>query len=97
MKILVIGGGGREHALVWKLNQSAHVEKIFCAPGNPGISEMAECVPIAVNQVDQLTEYAESQKINLTVHWPGRVHQSDSKPDDAPLSGHCFSGRHGST
>ncbi|MEC9172254.1 MAG: phosphoribosylamine--glycine ligase N-terminal domain-containing protein, partial [SAR324 cluster bacterium] len=47
MKILVIGGGGREHALVWKLNQSAHVEKIFCAPGNPGISEMAECVPIA--------------------------------------------------
>ena len=70
MKILVIGGGGREHALVWKLNQSAHVEKIFCAPGNPGISEMAECVPIAVNQVDQLSEYAESQKIDLTVVGP---------------------------
>ena len=70
MKILVIGGGGREHALVWKLNQSAHVEKIFCAPGNPGISEMAECVPIAVNQVDQLAEYAESQKIDLTVVGP---------------------------
>ncbi|MDP6765383.1 MAG: phosphoribosylamine--glycine ligase, partial [SAR324 cluster bacterium] len=70
MKILVIGGGGREHALVWKLNQSAHVEKIFCAPGNPGISETAECVPIAVNQVDQLAEYAESQKIDLTVVGP---------------------------
>ena len=70
MKILVIGGGGREHALVWKLNQSAHVEKIFCAPGNPGISEMAECVPIAVNQVDQLAEYAESQKMDLTVVGP---------------------------
>ena len=70
MKILVIGGGGREHALVWKLNQSAHVEKIFCAPGNPGISEMAECVPIAVNQVDQLAEYAESRKIDLTVVGP---------------------------
>ena len=70
MKILVIGGGGREHALVWKLNQSAHVEKIFCAPGNPGISEMAECVPIAVNQVDQLAEYAESRKIDMTVIGP---------------------------
>ena len=70
MKILVIGGGGREHALVWKLNHSAHLEKIFCAPGNPGISEMAECVPIAVNQVDQLAEYAESQKIDLTVVGP---------------------------
>jgi len=70
MKILVIGGGGREHALVWKLNQSAHVEKIFCAPGNPGISEMAECVPIAVNQVDQLAEYAESRKMDLTVVGP---------------------------
>ena len=70
MKILVIGGGGREHALVWKLNQSAHVEKIFCAPGNPGISEMAECVPIAVNQVDQLAEYAEPRKMDLTVVGP---------------------------
>ena len=70
MKILVIGGGGREHALVWKLNQSAHVEKIFCAPGNPGISEMAECVPIAVNKVDQLAEYAETQKIDMTVVGP---------------------------
>ncbi|MEK7741955.1 MAG: phosphoribosylamine--glycine ligase N-terminal domain-containing protein, partial [Nitrospirota bacterium] len=43
MKVLVIGGGGREHAIVWKLAQSRHVEKIFCCPGNAGISELAEC------------------------------------------------------
>ena len=49
MKILVIGGGGREHALVWKIAQSPLVEKIYCAPGNPGIAQQAECVDLAVD------------------------------------------------
>ena len=48
MKVLVVGGGGREHTLVWKLKQSSHVDKIYCAPGNGGIAQDAECVPLAV-------------------------------------------------
>ena len=51
MKILVIGGGGREHAMVWKLAQSASVEKVWCAPGNGGIARDAECVPLDVKDV----------------------------------------------
>ena len=70
MKILVIGGGGREHALVWKLNQSPIAEKIFCAPGNPGIADLAECVPLKVNQLEELANFAESQQIGLTVVGP---------------------------
>ncbi len=54
MKILVIGGGGREHALVWKLGQSASVEKIWCAPGNGGITEEAECVAVDAGDVPGL-------------------------------------------
>ena len=46
MKVLVIGGGGREHALVWKIAQSSAIKKIFCAPGNAGIAKQAECLPI---------------------------------------------------
>ena len=67
MKILVIGGGGREHALVWKLKQSPHATQLFCAPGNPGIAELAECVPIAANVIAELAEFAESQQIDLTI------------------------------
>ena len=70
MKILVVGGGGREHALVWKLNQSPIAEKIFCAPGNPGIADLAECVPLKVNQLEELANFAESQQIGLTVVGP---------------------------
>ncbi|MDP7158826.1 MAG: phosphoribosylamine--glycine ligase [SAR324 cluster bacterium] len=70
MKILVIGGGGREHALVWKLKQSPHATQLFCAPGNPGIAELAECVPIAANVIAELTEFAESQQIGLTIVGP---------------------------
>ncbi|MBO4793388.1 MAG: phosphoribosylamine--glycine ligase, partial [Deltaproteobacteria bacterium] len=58
MKILVIGSGGREHALTWKIAQSPLVEKIWCAPGNPGIAEFAECLPIAVTAVDFLLNFA---------------------------------------
>ena len=70
MKILVIGGGGREHALVWKLAQSRHATKLFCAPGNPGIAELAECVPLAVTDIAQLAAFAADQQIDLTIVGP---------------------------
>ncbi len=70
MKILVIGGGGREHTLVWKISQSPLVKKIFCAPGNAGIAELAECVPIGSTDIEKLVEFAERQKIDLTVVGP---------------------------
>ena len=70
MKVLVIGSGGREHALVWKISQSPRVEKIYCAPGNGGIGEMAELVSIGANAIDQLTNFAEKEKIDLTVVGP---------------------------
>ena len=66
----MIGGGGREHALVWKLKQSSHATQLFCAPGNPGIAELAECVPIAANAIAELMEFATSQHIALTVVGP---------------------------
>ncbi len=70
MKILVIGGGGREHALVWKIAQSPLVEKIYCAPGNPGIAELAECVDIPVDDLDELLRFALEKGIGLTVVGP---------------------------
>jgi len=70
MKVLVIGSGGREHALVWKLRQSPLTDKIFAAPGNAGMSQIAECVPIAVNKTVELAEFALAQKIDLTVVGP---------------------------
>lgn len=69
-KILVIGQGGREHALVWKLAQSAEVEKIYAAPGNPGIAELAQCEDIEVDDLSELLFFAWSQKIDLTVVGP---------------------------
>jgi phosphoribosylamine--glycine ligase len=70
MNILVIGSGGREHTIVWKLSQSPLVDKIFCAPGNAGISKDAECVEINVEQLDELAEFAEKNNIDLTVVGP---------------------------
>jgi phosphoribosylamine--glycine ligase len=70
MKVLVIGGGGREHSLVWKIAQSPQVSKIFCAPGNPGISELAECIDITADQTDLLYEFAVKEDIGLTVVGP---------------------------
>ncbi|MGE5816653.1 MAG: phosphoribosylamine--glycine ligase [Deltaproteobacteria bacterium] len=70
MKVLVIGSGGREHALVWKLRQSPRVEKIFCAPGSAAIGELAELVPLAPDHVQQLAEFAAREKIDLTVAGP---------------------------
>lgn len=70
MKILVIGGGGREHALVWKLSRSERVSHIICAPGNAGIEELAECVPVAATEIDKLLAVAVEQQIDLTVVGP---------------------------
>jgi phosphoribosylamine--glycine ligase len=70
MKILVIGGGGREHALVWKISQSPKVKKIYCAPGSDAIGEFAEPVAIGTDQIDRLAEFAAKEKIDLTVVGP---------------------------
>ncbi len=70
MKILVIGSGGREHALIWKIAKSPKVKKIFCAPGNAGIEEIADLVPIEADDIDKLAAFAEKEKIDLTIVGP---------------------------
>jgi phosphoribosylamine--glycine ligase len=70
MKVLVIGGGGREHALVWKISQSPRVSKIYCAPGSAGIGELAELVAIGPEQIEQLADFAARETIDLTVVGP---------------------------
>src|SRR6267154_248509 len=70
MKVLVIGSGGREHALVWKLRQSPRVAKVYCAPGNGGIAEEAECIAADVKSLDSLTAVANQIKPDLTVVGP---------------------------
>jgi phosphoribosylamine--glycine ligase len=70
MRILVIGSGGREHALVWKIVQSELVDKVFCAPGNGGIAHLAECIDIKADDVFGLLEFARKEKIDLTVVGP---------------------------
>ncbi len=70
MKVLVVGSGGREHALVWKLNQSPKVEKIFCAPGNAGVHSMATCLDIGPNEIEKLVDFAASEGIGLTIVGP---------------------------
>ncbi|MFC1857621.1 phosphoribosylamine--glycine ligase [Thermodesulfobacteriota bacterium] len=70
MKVLVIGGGGREHALVWKISRSPKVTKIYCAPGNAGISEMATCLPINTVDIEGLVKFAQKEQIDLTIAGP---------------------------
>ena len=70
MKVLIVGGGGREHAIAWKVAKSPKVEKIYCAPGNAGIAEVAECVNIGVMEFDQLTAFARENQIDLTIIGP---------------------------
>ncbi|MBA2251665.1 MAG: phosphoribosylamine--glycine ligase, partial [Nitrospirales bacterium] len=70
MKVLVIGSGGREHALIWKLAQSSRVTQLFCAPGNAGIEALAICVPLAVEDLSGLKQFATTEKIDLTVVGP---------------------------
>lgn len=70
MKILLVGGGGREHALAWKISRSDKVDKLYCAPGNAGIAELAECVDIGVMEFDKLVNFAKEKQIDLTVVAP---------------------------
>ena len=70
MKVLVVGGGGREHAIVWKLSQSPKIKKLYCAPGNPGIAELAEGVSIAVSEIEKLADFAKNEQIDLTFVGP---------------------------
>lgn len=67
MKVLIVGSGGREHAIAWKVAQSPMVDKIYCTPGNAGISEVAECVNIGAMEFDKLTAFAKEKNIDLTV------------------------------
>ena len=67
MKVLVVGSGGREHAICWKISQSPKVDKIYCAPGNAGIAEVAECVDIKAMEFDKLVAFAKENAIDLTV------------------------------
>ena len=67
MKVLIVGSGGREHAIAWKVAQSKKVDKIYCAPGNAGISEVAECVPIGAMEFYKLVAFAKEKEIDLTV------------------------------
>lgn len=70
MRILVVGSGGREHALVWKLAQSPHAERIYCAPGNAGIAKLAECINVKALDLDGLANFAATQKVDLTIVGP---------------------------
>lgn len=70
MKILVVGGGGREHAIIWKLSQSVKKPELFCAPGNGGIAEIATCVPIKATDVPAMVEYAKKERFDLVVVAP---------------------------
>jgi phosphoribosylamine--glycine ligase len=70
MNILIIGSGGREHALAWKISQSPRVKRIFCAPGNAGIAEVADLVPHAADDVAALARFARDERIDLTVVGP---------------------------
>lgn len=70
MKVLIVGGGGREHAIAWKLAQSPRIEKLYCAPGNPGIAEQAECVAIAAEDVEGICRFSKKHHIDLVVVGP---------------------------
>lgn len=67
MKVLIVGSGGREHAIAWKVAKSPKVEKIYCAPGNAGIAQVAECVPIGSMEFEKLADFAKENEIDLTV------------------------------
>ncbi|MEO8277623.1 MAG: phosphoribosylamine--glycine ligase [Thermoanaerobaculia bacterium] len=70
MKVLVVGGGGREHALCYKLRQSPLLTELYCAPGNPGIAAIADCVPIAAEEIHSLADFAQDAGIDLTIVGP---------------------------
>jgi len=70
MRVLVVGGGGREHAIVWKIAQNKNCSRIFCAPGNGGISDIADCIDIAATDIASMVSFAKSNKIDLAVVAP---------------------------
>jgi phosphoribosylamine--glycine ligase len=70
MRVLVVGNGGREHALVWKIRQSPLVKEVYCAPGNAGIAELADCVPIDTSNIVEVADFAQTIKADLTVVGP---------------------------
>src|SRR5438552_18831161 len=70
MRILVVGSGGREHALVWKLRQSPHTERVFCAPGNAGTAEIGENIAIPASDLEALVRFAKENSVDLTVIGP---------------------------
>ncbi len=70
MKVLVIGNGGREHAIIWKLRESPFVDEIYCAPGNPGIGQIAKLVDIGVNDIEKLVEFSREINIDMTIVGP---------------------------
>ena len=70
MRVLVVGGGGREHAICWKLSNESNVEKIYCAPGNAGITDVAECIDIEDDNIEALLQFAKENKIDLTIVGP---------------------------
>ena len=67
MKVLIVGSGGREHAIAWSVSKSPKVDKIYCAPGNAGIAELAECVDIGAMEFDRLADFAQEKGIDLTI------------------------------
>lgn len=70
MKILVVGGGGREHAILWKLKQSPRVTQLFCAPGNGGIGQIAQCVPVSAEDVESMVEFAKTEQMDFVIVSP---------------------------
>ena len=77
MKVLVLGNGGREHALVWKVRQSPRVSKLYCAPGNGGIADESECLPVDLKNLDSIVAVGAQVRPDLTVVGPElRIHAS---------------------
>lgn len=70
MKILIVGGGGREHAIAVAVAESPKADKIYCAPGNAGIAEVAECVPIGVDEFDRIASFAKEKEVDLVIVGP---------------------------
>ena len=67
MKVLIVGSGGREHGIAWKVSQSPKVDRIYCAPGNGGIAEYGECVDIGAMEFEKLASFAKEKHIDLTI------------------------------
>ena len=68
MRVLVVGGGGREHAICWKLAQSEKVDELYCAPGNAGIAQVAECVSVGAEDIEGICRFASEEKIDMACH-----------------------------